>query len=136
MSKEEIKMFKLVLKRDYPFLLYKIEDIRNDIELLYHRMSGDKAISYGEIKGTTNQQAIEEYKLDLSEEIAYAEMQMNIYQARLDDIIKVLDKLQDYDREMFELKYRKHKSLYEIGKIYYLSASAISKRMNKALEEI
>ena len=125
-----------MLKRDYPFLIYKIEDCQNEIDLLYHRLSGDKAVSFGEAKGTTNQQAINEYKLELMEQINTIELQKKIYQGRLDYIVDILDKLDDYDREMFELRYKKHKTIYEIGKIYYLSGSAIRKRMNKALEEI
>ena len=125
-----------MLKRDYPFLIYKIEDCQNEIDLLYHKMGGIKGVSYGEPKGTTNQQAINEYKLELSEQISAIEIQKKIYQGRLDYIINILDKLSDYDREMFELRYKKHKTVYEIGNIYYLSGSAICKRMNKALEEI
>ena len=136
MNNDEIKMFKLLLKRDYPYLIYKIEDCQNEIELLYHKMSGDKAISYGDAKGTTNQQAIEEYKLMLGEQISLIEKEKMIYEERLNDILKVLDKLDEYDREMFNLKYMKHKTYHQIGKIYYLTASAVSKRMSKALEKL
>lgn len=136
MNRDEIRMFRIVLKRDYPFLKYKIEDLKSEIELLYYKMSGEKAIRYDVVKGTTNQRAIEEYRLALSEDIAQLEKEKSIYEARLDEIESVLNKLDDYHREMFYLKYDKHKTLYEIGKIYYLSASAVSKCMYRALEQL
>lgn len=136
MNSDEIKMFRLMLKRDYSFIVYKIEDLKMEIEELYNKMGGVKSIDYTKTKGTTNQHAIEQYKLSISEDIAYVEKQLLIYQERLNKINDVLNKLKDSDKEMFELKYLKHKTYYEIGKIYYLSPSAVTKRMSKALEGI
>lgn len=136
MNSDEIRMFRLMLKKDYSFIIYKIEDLNTLIEELYHKMSGLKAINYENDKGTTNQQAIEQYKLSLSEDIAILEKEKEIYQMKLDKIEEVLNKLCESDREMFILKYLKHKTYYQIGKIYYLSPSAVTKRMSKVLESV
>ena len=136
MNREEIKMFRLMLKRDYSFLVYKIEDLKQEIELLYDKMGGVKSIDYSKAKGTTNQEAIEQYKLSISEDIGYVEKELLIYQERLKKIDDVLDKLDDCHKEMFKLKYLKHKTYYEIGKIYYLTPSAVNKRMTRVLEEL
>ena len=136
MNSEEIKMFRLTLKRDYSFLVYKIEDLKLEIEQLYHKMGGVKSIDYSKTKGTTNQEAIEQYKLSISEDISCIEKELAMYQDKLKKLDDVLDKLDDCHREMFVLKYLKHKTYYEIGKIYYLSPSAVNKRMTRVLEEL
>lgn len=136
MNNEDIRKFRLRLKREYSFVVYKIEDTKKEIDQLFDKMAGLKAIDYSKEKGNTNQQAIEEYKLALSESIAIYENSLKYYQSKLEEMNSVLDKLEDCDKEMFLLKYLKHKTYYEIGKIYYLSSSAVNKRMNKVLEEV
>lgn len=136
MNNEDIRKFRLRLKREYSFVVYKIEDTKKEIDELFDKMAGLKAIDYSKEKGNTNQQAIEEYKLALSDSIAVYEATLKYYQSKLEEMNYVLDKLEDCDKEMFLLKYLKHKTYYQIGKIYYLSSSAVNKRMNKALEEV
>lgn len=136
MNNEEIKEFRNQLKRDYSFVVYKIEDITKEIEDLYYQMSGFKAIDYSKEPSNTNQQAIELYKLTLGEKISECELVLINYKNKLKQMDDILNRLEDCDKEMFLMKYLKHKTYYEIGKIYYLSASAVTKRMNKALEKI
>lgn len=136
MNSDEIRMFRLMLKRDYSFLVYKVEDLKQEIELLYDKMGGIKSIDYTKVKGTTNQEAIEQYKLSISEDIAFIEKELMIYEERLRKIDDVLNQLDDCHKEMFRLKYLKHKTYYEIGKIYYLSPSAVNKRMTRVLEDL
>lgn len=136
MNEKEIKIFRNQLKRDYSFVVYKIEDITKEIEDLYYQMSGFKAIDYSKEPSNTNQQAIELYKLTLGEKISECELVLINYKNKLKQMDDILNRLEDCDKEMFLMKYLKHKTYYEIGKIYYLSASAVTKRMNKALEKI
>ena len=129
-------MFRQRLKKEYSFTVYKVEDLKKEIEELYYKMGGVKSIDYSKTKGSTNSEAINEFKLTISDDIAYLEQELKIHQLKLDQMNDVLNELEDCDKEMFVLKYLKHKTYYEIGKIYYLTASAVSKRMTRALEEV
>lgn len=136
MTRQEIKAFKRHLKKHYYFYICKVNDLHEDIEILYWQMSGDKGLDYTKLKGQTNQQAINNYKLTLSEQIETLEQEAIKYEQKLLEIENVLNKMVDVDREMFRLKYLKHMSYMQIGEKFYLSTSAVYKQMEKALEKI
>ena len=136
MTRAEIKAFKRHLKKHYYFYVCKVNELHEEIELVYWEMSGDKGFDYSKLRGQANEQAINNYKLTLSEQIIILEAEYDKYYAKLKDIENILDQMADGDKEMFRLKYLKHMSYSQIGEKYYLSTSAVYKQMEKALAEI
>lgn len=120
----------------YQYQKKREKELELKIEELFHRLSGLKAITYDNIPGTTNPQVKEYQKLEMIEQKAELERELDFvheYVKRVEDILKTMPY---QDKIFFDMKYIKNKSYDSIAyELHYSSGSAVFKKMEAILKK-
>ena len=121
--------------RNYDFYLERIKGIDEMIEYCYHMLGGVRAIDTSKEPvhgGAHNLDA--EYRI--REEIEHHEANKRYTQRKVDEMDKVLNKIDLIDREPIIAVYVKGNSIEKVSRKMFLSSSALGKRMDKALSKL
>lgn len=135
MNEKEIQRFKSEIKR-YRYLVATVEIVKEKLDLCLYEMSGVKGVSYDKIRATADESSISMKKLEMIEQYNRLVKMYERKMDRLNYIEKVLSKMNEDDRELYEMKYIDGKSFEHIAKKIYISKSGLIYRMNEILKGI
>lgn len=129
---EELKAFKNELK-NYNFYKQRIKSLQEMIDTCYDMLSGVKAIDYSKEPSHTPPNKDIEYRI--RDEIEkYKHFQART-QVKLDDINKILNKVESSLREAIIESYCNGKTLEKVAEKRFISKVGLFKQINVALKE-
>lgn len=115
----------------------RAKELELKIEEIFHRLSGLKAITYGNIPGTTNPQEKEYQRLELIEKKAELEKELEFVNEYIKRVETILKAMPYQEKIFFDMKYIKNKSYDSIAyELHYSSGSVVYKRMEAILKKL
>lgn len=131
-EKEEIEIFKNEL-RNYAFYKRRIKSLSDMVEMLFHELSGVKAIQYD--KEPIHTPPNEEIKYRIMEEIEHHERNKARAQSKLDDIDKILNHIETPLYEAIIDVYANKIKMYKVANKLGYSKNGLAYQMNKAIKK-
>ena len=114
-----------------------LEVIKEEIEVLWHKYTGLKAVRYDKIPGVANPSAVEEMKLTFSQKIADAEEEKKRIQSQIDHLDSLLNRIENEEiREAIRKVYCEKTPMRIVASEMNISKSGLGKAMDKELYKI
>ena len=135
MNSKQIAKFKEEMKY-YVWLKDTVNRLQNKADDMLYCMTGVRGISYDKTINSINEQLANEKKLDMIDSFEKITNKLNHYKERLDYVDNILKAMNEYERNMFLLKYEEGLTFQQIANQYYISKAGLFYRMQKALERI
>lgn len=129
---EELKAFKNELK-NYNFYKQRIKSLQEMIDTCYDMLSGVKAIDYSKEPSHTPPNKDIEYRI--RDEIEKYKLFQARTQIKLDDINRILNKVESSLREAIIESYCNGKTLEKVAEKRFISKVGLFKQINVALKE-
>lgn len=127
-------MLKYEIKNYTSYVRYKAR-LLNKLDELWYELSGVKGVRYDKAPATFNPSLTEEKKHALMERIDLCQGELSRVNIQIDYIDTVLDRLNKEDLEMVKYVLVEGHTLDEAGEKWYLTGSAISKRIDAILRK-
>lgn len=135
MTEKEKDAFKNRLK-NYTFHLESIEELKEEINVMWYNLAGVKGKGFETIVPNTNQLIKELKRLDTGDKIETLEEQINAHREELNKLDAMLNQINKNDRELIKKKYIHNYTYYELSKKSYMAVNAIVYRIDRALEMV
>jgi predicted nuclease with TOPRIM domain len=135
MNTKEAEAFKNRL-RNYTFHLESIEELKEEINVMWYGLAGVKGKGFETIVPNTNQLIKELKRLDAGDKIETLEEQIKSHREELNKLDTMLNQINESDRELVKKKYIHNYTYHELSKKSYMAVNAIVYRIDKALEMV
>ena len=132
MQRIEVKAFKNEL-RNYNYLCYYIETLKNSIEFCYDRLGGVRGIDPS--KEPTHSMSNKELEYKLRNDIEHYESILRLKIDQKVEIDRTLDKIETPLRMAIISVYIKGNRVEDVAREMFLSHNGLYKQMNKAIME-
>ena len=133
MTEKEKLAFKNRL-RNYTFHLDTINELEEEIKIMWYDLAGVKGVGYEQIVPNTNQLIKELRRLDVGNKIDTLEEQIKAHREEINKLDVMLNQINKNDRELIKKKFIHNYTYHELSKQSYMAVNAIVYRIDKALE--
>lgn len=128
MLKSEIRNYRKYIK-------YKAE-LCDAIDSIWYELTGVKGIRYDKEPSSFNKSLTEQRRLALLDKKDWYEAELNRVDMQIRYIDTVLDRIEKEDQELINYVLIEGHTEQEAGDKWYLTNSAVSKRISKILEKV
>lgn len=135
MNEKEVEAFKNRI-RNYNFHIEQIEQINEEINIVFYDLTGVKGASYGYHAPCTNQAIKNEHRTDLLEKLEELKEKKKAHQEELDKLNAMLNQLNKTDRELVKKKLINNFTYDELSNQSYMARTTIQYRIDKAIKDI
>lgn len=135
MNEKEVEAFKNRI-RNYNFHIEQIEQINEEINVVFYDLTGVKGVSYDYHAPCTNQAIKNEHKTDLLEKLEELKEKKKAHQEELDKLNAMLNQLNNTDRELVKKKLINNFTYDELSNQSYMARTTIQYRIDKAIKDI
>ena len=135
MNEKEVEAFKNRI-RNYSFHIEQIEQINEEINVVFYDLTGVKGASYDYQAPCTNQAIKNEHRTDLLEKLEELKEKKKAHQEELDKLNAMLNQLNKTDRELVKKKLINNFTYDELSNQSYMARTTIQYRIDKAIKDI
>ena len=135
MNEKEVEAFKNRI-RNYNFHIEQIEQINEEINIVFYDWTGVKGASYDYHAPCTNQAIKNEHRTDLLEKLEELKEKKKAHQEELDKLNAMLNQLNKTDRELVKKKLINNFTYDELSNQSYMARTTIQYRIDKAIKDI
>ena len=135
MNEKEVEAFKNRI-RNYNFHIEQIEQINEEMNVVFYDLTGVKGASYDYHAPCTNQAIKNEHRTDLLEKLEELKEKKKAHQEELDKLNAMLNQLNKTDRELVKKKLINNFTYDELSNQSYMARTAIQYRIDKAIKDI
>lgn len=135
MNEKEVEAFKNRI-RNYSFHIEQIEQINEEINVVFYDLTGVKGASYDYHVPCTNQAIKNEHRTDLLEKLEELKEKKKAHQEELDKLNAMLNQLNKTDRELVKKKLINNFTYDELSNQSYMARTTIQYRIDKAIKDI
>lgn len=135
MTELQIEEFKKKAS-NYRFNLKLLEHLDERIDVTFYQMTGVSAVKFDTIRVNVSEQQKADRYHKLSERLESLMNDRDVILEHINYVDKIIGKMNEYDSNIFKLKYHDGLTFEAIGKMCYLSKSGVVYQFEKVLKEL